>query len=385
MTVASRIGLMNAGKLAQVATPPEIYENPNSRFVADFIGDVNIIEGKAGDSVRRDGEEFRQFRRTGGDGAFLARDSAPVPAGETCWLAVRPEKIAISKTKAGRRGQRHQRPRPRHCLCRQSFHLPRAARRRHHRQGAGGEPPPHRQSRDHLGRRGLALLHARRGNRAGAVSGMGKQPPLARHRRSISVARHLLPGALPDRPEDLAVRLRCRAAALCSGAGFQPGTCRAEGLLLRARFRNLPLSRFRSALHQRLPVQPEDRARLHGAGAARRIPACLWHGPRARQVAAAAGDAGDPAVLDLLPHPRLRLDRHPAHRGPAQPVPAVDGRDQRATGDHEHHDRRLYRHRLFLPAVHGAADLLDAGEDGRIHCWRRRSTLAARASPPSGW
>jgi len=99
MTVASRIGLMNAGRLAQVATPPEIYENPDSRFVADFIGDVNIIEGKAGDSVRRDGEEFRQFRRTSGDGMFLARDSAPVPAGETCWLAVRPEKIAISKTK----------------------------------------------------------------------------------------------------------------------------------------------------------------------------------------------------------------------------------------------------------------------------------------------
>jgi putrescine transport system ATP-binding protein len=99
MTVASRIGLMNAGKLAQVATPPEIYENPDSRFVADFIGDVNIIEGKAGESVRRDGEEFRQFRRTGGDGDFLARDSAPVPAGETCWLAVRPEKIAISKVK----------------------------------------------------------------------------------------------------------------------------------------------------------------------------------------------------------------------------------------------------------------------------------------------
>src|SRR5712664_706122 len=41
MTVADRIGVMDQGRLVQVATPPEIYEQPNSRWVADFIGDVN--------------------------------------------------------------------------------------------------------------------------------------------------------------------------------------------------------------------------------------------------------------------------------------------------------------------------------------------------------
>ncbi|MET0632687.1 MAG: spermidine/putrescine ABC transporter ATP-binding protein, partial [Xanthobacteraceae bacterium] len=46
MTVADRIGVMNHGRLIQVATPPEIYEQPNSRWVADFIGEVNLIEGK---------------------------------------------------------------------------------------------------------------------------------------------------------------------------------------------------------------------------------------------------------------------------------------------------------------------------------------------------
>jgi putrescine transport system ATP-binding protein len=98
MTVASRIGLMNAGQLAQVATPPDIYENPNSRFVADFIGDVNIIAGEAGGTAKRDGEEFREFRR-GGE-TFLARDGAePVSPRDACWLAVRPEKIAISKSR----------------------------------------------------------------------------------------------------------------------------------------------------------------------------------------------------------------------------------------------------------------------------------------------
>jgi ABC-type Fe3+/spermidine/putrescine transport system ATPase subunit len=47
MTVASRVAVMNEGKIVQVATPDEIYESPNSIYVADFIGDVNLIEGHA--------------------------------------------------------------------------------------------------------------------------------------------------------------------------------------------------------------------------------------------------------------------------------------------------------------------------------------------------
>src|ERR1700758_4200548 len=46
MTVADRIAVMDRGRLIQVGTPPEIYEQPNSRWVADFIGDVNLIEGR---------------------------------------------------------------------------------------------------------------------------------------------------------------------------------------------------------------------------------------------------------------------------------------------------------------------------------------------------
>src|ERR671936_1830620 len=46
MTVADRIGVMNHGRVMQVATPPELYEQPNSRWVADFVGDVNLIEGR---------------------------------------------------------------------------------------------------------------------------------------------------------------------------------------------------------------------------------------------------------------------------------------------------------------------------------------------------
>src|SRR6185295_6334551 len=49
MTVADRIGVMDHGRLIQVAPPAEIYERPNSRWVADFIGDVNLIEGRVAD------------------------------------------------------------------------------------------------------------------------------------------------------------------------------------------------------------------------------------------------------------------------------------------------------------------------------------------------
>ena len=45
MTVSSRIGVMDSGKLIQVATPTQIYEAPINREVADFIGDVNIFKG----------------------------------------------------------------------------------------------------------------------------------------------------------------------------------------------------------------------------------------------------------------------------------------------------------------------------------------------------
>src|SRR3954454_3852491 len=46
MTVADRIAVMNGGKLAQVGTPAAVYERPNSRWVAGFLGEVNLIEGQ---------------------------------------------------------------------------------------------------------------------------------------------------------------------------------------------------------------------------------------------------------------------------------------------------------------------------------------------------
>jgi putrescine transport system ATP-binding protein len=91
MTVASRVAVMDHGKLVQVDTPDVIYETPNSVYVADFIGDVNIIEGKAepqGDSVHLHWKE--------GQTPLIGSANQPLPKGASAAMAIRPEKIAIS-------------------------------------------------------------------------------------------------------------------------------------------------------------------------------------------------------------------------------------------------------------------------------------------------
>jgi putrescine transport system ATP-binding protein len=89
MKVADRIGVMNQGRLVQVAPPEDIYEKPVSRWVADFIGDVNLIEGRlvvAGAAAAIETAGGIRFRVGAADHG---------KAGETVWIALRPEKIAI--------------------------------------------------------------------------------------------------------------------------------------------------------------------------------------------------------------------------------------------------------------------------------------------------
>ncbi len=91
MTMADRIGVMNEGRLMQVATPPEIYEQPNSRWVADFIGDVNLIEGTVTDA---DAGGITMMSQSAGK--LRAAPSREARVGETVWVAVRPEKLTLS-------------------------------------------------------------------------------------------------------------------------------------------------------------------------------------------------------------------------------------------------------------------------------------------------
>jgi len=97
MTVASRVAVMDHGRLVQVATPEEIYEYPNSRYVADFIGDVNLIEG-AVRAVSNDGLEISWAE---GQEPIRAEAPAGLGKGDNCCFAVRPEKVAISATRPG--------------------------------------------------------------------------------------------------------------------------------------------------------------------------------------------------------------------------------------------------------------------------------------------
>jgi spermidine/putrescine ABC transporter ATP-binding subunit len=93
LTMAHRIGVMRDGRLAQIGTPAEVYERPNSRFVAEFLGAANILPAE---------------RR--GSGLVLSslgaavRAAALPPAGEKLLLAVRPERLRLrprEKAQAG--------------------------------------------------------------------------------------------------------------------------------------------------------------------------------------------------------------------------------------------------------------------------------------------
>lgn len=92
MTVASRVAVMDEGHLMQVATPDRIYETPNSVYVADFIGDVNIIEGTATPS----GEDTYRIDWAASQAPLQATSARPFATGAKCYLAIRPEKVTIS-------------------------------------------------------------------------------------------------------------------------------------------------------------------------------------------------------------------------------------------------------------------------------------------------
>lgn len=91
MTMADRIAVMDKGRIVQIATPSEIYELPNSRFVADFIGDINLLEckltGRNGDSSALRSEIF--------DCDIEVAQPVEASVGDTVWFAIRPEKVRI--------------------------------------------------------------------------------------------------------------------------------------------------------------------------------------------------------------------------------------------------------------------------------------------------
>ncbi len=97
LAIATRCAVMNRGLLAQVATPADLYEFPSSRFVADFVGSVNMFEG-----VLADDKHDEATVRCPEIAAPIYLDHGVTGAqGSTVWVALRPEKIEMHKRPEG--------------------------------------------------------------------------------------------------------------------------------------------------------------------------------------------------------------------------------------------------------------------------------------------
>ncbi len=95
MTLSTRIGVMDAGEIVQVGEPHDIYEFPQSRFVADFIGSVNMFEGRVVD----DAENYVRIHCQQADCDIHVAHGVSCTENQRLWFAIRPEKMTLSREK----------------------------------------------------------------------------------------------------------------------------------------------------------------------------------------------------------------------------------------------------------------------------------------------
>jgi putrescine transport system ATP-binding protein len=93
MTLASRIAVMAEGRIAQVGTPGEVYEYPANRYVASFVGNINLIEGRVASANA--GRLSLRCDALNADLTVLSEEE--IASGAAVSVAVRPEKITISR------------------------------------------------------------------------------------------------------------------------------------------------------------------------------------------------------------------------------------------------------------------------------------------------
>lgn len=92
MTMADRIAVMDKGQFIQISPPAELYEQPHTKYIADFIGDINLIEGRVTHNER--GRVTLDSDMTGGRIDVHAETMAGL--GDKAWFALRPEKASLS-------------------------------------------------------------------------------------------------------------------------------------------------------------------------------------------------------------------------------------------------------------------------------------------------
>ena len=91
MSIATRIGVIEEGKLVQVESPHELYENPANRMIAGFIGHINLFEATVS------GKGDNQVLQSKDSGGLLATSNpANLEDGQTVWVAVRPERMVLN-------------------------------------------------------------------------------------------------------------------------------------------------------------------------------------------------------------------------------------------------------------------------------------------------
>jgi putrescine transport system ATP-binding protein len=93
MTLSTRMAMMDAGKFQQIGTPAEVYEYPESRLVANFIGSANMFEGR----VSQSGPDHVVVTSKELGVEFNTEHTNSIIEGTKVWIAVRPEKITLSK------------------------------------------------------------------------------------------------------------------------------------------------------------------------------------------------------------------------------------------------------------------------------------------------
>ena len=94
MTLSTRIAMMDAGRFMQIGTPTEIYEYPESRLVANFIGSANMFEGR----VSENGPDHVIVQCKQPQCEFYIDHGFAIPEGSKVWATIRPEKMRISMT-----------------------------------------------------------------------------------------------------------------------------------------------------------------------------------------------------------------------------------------------------------------------------------------------
>jgi spermidine/putrescine transport system ATP-binding protein len=97
MTMSDRLAVMRAGKIEQVGPPEDVYENPQTEYVASFLGASNLLEGE----LKEQNDGIATVLLAGGDVVRVPSDRAPFETGAAVKVGVRPEKITIGPENDG--------------------------------------------------------------------------------------------------------------------------------------------------------------------------------------------------------------------------------------------------------------------------------------------